>query len=454
MNSSKKIHDIVYKQIIYLMYTSRSFGISPRADAISKIRRNATTIKISNIIAYTIATLVSASVSLITKNAPISFIFLDLIILANIFTTGLNVVFFVINYDLKTFLLSLPLSENEVNMAIIRGILEFFYYGFLVSIIIAPISTYIITSSLIQALMAELEIIFFFSFSFALVLLLGRRIRLGISSALFRVGTSLIWIVFILLPYGFTFRSFSLPIYVLPIYPFGFINMYGISLSLLYTILSIFFAFNQTSKFVYFRSTSKRATRYVIRLQSPLVTFLFKDIKGLLRVPQASFLLTIPVFALIFSFFAPVYAVFYTIFMIATSSMMLILLEASGMQILLSLPSGLRSSYTSKLIVVLIIYIIDLLIFSFFNHEILGLIMLPATIASVELSLFISYNNVIKGKGLRIADPISLIVREIEINSFIGITALLLFFTNLIYSLIFSLVSFMVMSIISFRKIR
>jgi len=61
--SNVKIHDVVYKQIIYLMYTSRSFGLSPKPDAISKIKRNAVTIKISNIIAYTIATVVSASIS-------------------------------------------------------------------------------------------------------------------------------------------------------------------------------------------------------------------------------------------------------------------------------------------------------------------------------------------------------------------------------------------------------
>lgn len=67
--STEKIHNIVFKQIIYLMYTSRSFGISPRADMVSRVRRNAITIKISNIIAYTIATLVSSFVILVTKNA-------------------------------------------------------------------------------------------------------------------------------------------------------------------------------------------------------------------------------------------------------------------------------------------------------------------------------------------------------------------------------------------------
>ncbi|ADB88628.1 hypothetical protein [Saccharolobus islandicus] len=452
--SNVKIHDVVYKQIIYLMYTSRSFGLSPKPDAISKIKRNAVTIKISNIIAYTIATVVSASISIINKDAPFSFIFLDLIILANIFTTGLNVIFFVTNYDLKTFLLSLPLTERDINIAVFRGIFEFFYYGFLASIVIAPISTYIITLSVLQALMAELEIVFFFSLSFALVILLGKRIRLGITSALFRVGTSLIWIIFIILPYGFTFRYLILPPYILLIFPFGFLNVEGLLLSLLYTGLSIVFAYNQALKFLSFRVTSHYSTKYSIKLQSPLITYLHKDIKGLLRVPQASFLLTIPVFAFIFSFFVPIYAIFYTIFMITTSSIMLILLEASGIQLLLSLPSGLRSSYISKLLIILIIYLIDVLIFSFFNHAYLSLIMLPSLIASVELSLFISYNNVIKGKGIRIADPLSLLIREIEINSIIGVAALLVFFANVYYSLIFSIISLIIINIVIYKKVK
>ncbi|ADX86650.1 hypothetical protein [Saccharolobus islandicus] len=452
--SNVKIHDVVYKQIIYLMYTSRSFGLSPKPDAISKIKRNAVTIKISNIIAYTIATVVSASISIINKDAPFSFIFLDLIILANIFTTGLNVIFFVTNYDLKTFLLSLPLTERDINIAVLRGIFEFFYYGFLASIVIAPISTYIITLSVLQALMAELEIVFFFSLSFALVILLGKRIRLGITSALFRVGTSLIWIIFIILPYGFTFRYLILPPYILLIFPFGFLNVEGLLLSLLYTGLSIVFAYNQALKFLSFRVTSHYSTKYSIKLQSPLITYLHKDIKGLLRVPQASFLLTIPVFAFIFSFFVPIYAIFYTIFMITTSSIMLILLEASGIQLLLSLPSGLRSSYISKLLIILIIYLIDVLIFSFFNHAYLSLIMLPSLIASVELSLFISYNNVIKGKGIRIADPLSLLIREIEINSIIGVAALLVFFANVYYSLIFSIISLIIINIVIYKKVK
>ncbi|AGJ63987.1 putative permease [Sulfolobus islandicus LAL14/1] len=436
------------------MYTSRSFGLSPKPDAISKIKRNAVTIKISNIIAYTIATVVSASISIINKDAPFSFIFLDLIILANIFTTGLNVIFFVTNYDLKTFLLSLPLTERDINIAVLRGIFEFFYYGFLASIVIAPISTYIITLSVLQALMAELEIVFFFSLSFALVILLGKRIRLGITSALFRVGTSLIWIIFIILPYGFTFRYLILPPYILLIFPFGFLNVEGLLLSLLYTGLSIVFAYNQALKFLSFRVTSHYSTKYSIKLQSPLITYLHKDIKGLLRVPQASFLLTIPVFAFIFSFFVPIYAIFYTIFMITTSSIMLILLEASGIQLLLSLPSGLRSSYISKLLIILIIYLIDVLIFSFFNHAYLSLIMLPSLIASVELSLFISYNNVIKGKGIRIADPLSLLIREIEINSIIGVAALLVFFANVYYSLIFSIISLIIINIVIYKKVK
>ncbi|ACP49961.1 conserved hypothetical protein [Sulfolobus islandicus Y.N.15.51] len=452
--SNVKIHDVVYKQIIYLMYTSRSFGLSPKPDAISKIKRNAVTIKISNIIAYTIATVVSASISIINKDAPFSFIFLDLIILANIFTTGLNVIFFVTNYDLKTFLLSLPLTERDINIAVFRGIFEFFYYGFLASIVIAPISTYIITLSVLQALMAELEIVFFFSLSFALVILLGKRIRLGITSALFRVGTSLIWIIFIILPYGFTFRYLILPPYILLIFPFGFLNVEGLLLSLLYTGLSIVFAYNQALKFLSFRVTSHYSTKYSIKLQSPLITYLHKDIKGLLRVPQASFLLTIPVFAFIFSFFVPIYAIFYTIFMITTSSIMLILLEASGIQLLLSLPSGLRSSYISKLLIILIIYLIDVLIFSFFNHAYLSLIMLPSLIASVELSLFISYNNVIKGKGIMIADPLSLLIREIEINSIIGVAALLVFFANVYYSLIFSIISLIIINIVIYKKVK
>ncbi|ACP36810.1 conserved hypothetical protein [Sulfolobus islandicus L.S.2.15] len=452
--SNVKIHDVVYKQIIYLMYTSKSFGLSPKPDAISKIKRNAVTIKISNIIAYTIATVVSASISIINKDAPFSFIFLDLIILANIFTTGLNVIFFVTNYDLKTFLLSLPLTERDINIAVFRGIFEFFYYGFLASIVIAPISTYIITLSVLQALMAELEIVFFFSLSFALVILLGKRIRLGITSALFRVGTSLIWIIFIILPYGFTFRYLILPPYILLIFPFGFLNVEGLLLSLLYTGLSIVFAYNQALKFLSFRVTSHYSTKYSIKLQSPLITYLHKDIKGLLRVPQASFLLTIPVFAFIFSFFVPIYAIFYTIFMITTSSIMLILLEASGIQLLLSLPSGLRSSYISKLLIILIIYLIDVLIFSFFNHAYLSLIMLPSLIASVELSLFISYNNVIKGKGIRIADPLSLLIREIEINSIIGVAALLVFFANVYYSLIFSIISLIIINIVIYKKVK
>ncbi|MDT7861365.1 MAG: permease [Saccharolobus sp.] len=451
--NTEKIHNVVFKQIIYLMYTSRSFGISPRADMVSRVRRNAITIKISNIIAYTIATLVSSFVILVTKNAPISLIFLDLIIFANIITTGLNVVFFATNSDLKTFLLTLPLTEREINIAIIRGIFEFFLYGFLVSVILTPIVVYATTLSPFQAFMSELEVLFFFFISFSLMLILGKKIRLGIASTLFRIGTSLIWLLFVILPYGLVFKDYSLPIYLLPIFPFDFFNIFGIILSVVYVILSLFLAYNQTIRFLSFRAITKQSLKYTIRLESPIIIYLYKDIRGLLRVPQASFLLTIPVFALIFSFFAPLYSIFYTIFMITTSSITLILLEASGMQLLLTLPSGLRSSYLSKFTLITLIYLIDLLIFSFFGHGFTALILLPATLASVELSLFISYNNVLKGKGIRIADPISLIIREIEINSIVGIASVLLYL-NVYSSLIFSIISLILITFLSFKKIK
>jgi hypothetical protein len=285
------------------------------------------------------------------------------------------------------------------------------------------------------------------------MLILGKRIRLGIASTLFRIGTSLIWLLFVILPYGLVFKDYSLPIYLLPIFPFDFFNIFGIILSVVYVILSLFLAYNQTIRFLSFRAITKQSLKYTIRLESPIIIYLYKDIRGLLRVPQASFLLTIPVFALIFSFFAPLYSIFYTIFMITTSSITLILLEASGMQLLLTLPSGLRSSYLSKFTLITLIYLIDLLIFSFFGHEFTALILLPATLASVELSLFISYNNVLKGKGIRIADPISLIIREIEINSIVGIASVLLYL-NVYSSLIFSIISLILITFLSFKKIK
>lgn len=451
--NTEKIHNVVFKQIIYLMYTSRSFGISPRANMVSRVRRNAITIKISNIIAYTIATLVSSFIIMVTKNAPISLLFLDLIIFVNIITIGLNVVFFATNSDLKTFLLTLPLTEREINIAIIRGIFEFFFYGFLVSVIFTPIVVYTTTLSPLQVFMSELEVLFFFFISFSLMLILGKRIRLGIASTLFRIGTSLIWLFFVILPYGLIFKYYTLPIYLLPIFPFDFFNIIGIILSVVYVILSLFLAYNQTIRFLSFRAITKQSLKYTIRLESPIIIYLYKDIRGLLRVPQASFLLTIPVFALIFSFFSPLYSIFYTIFMITTSSITLIILEASGMQLLLTLPSGLRSSYLSKFTLITLIYLIDLVIFSFFGHGFTALILLPATLASVELSLFISYNNVLKGKGIRIADPISLIIREIEINSIVGIASILLDL-NVYSSLIFSIISLILITFLSFKKIK
>jgi len=72
----------------------------------------------------------------------------------------------------------------------------------------------------------------------------------------------------------------------------------------------------------------------------------------------------------------------------------------------------------------------------------------------VELSLFISYNNVIKGKGIRIADPLSLLIREIEINSIIGVAALLVFFANVYYSLIFSIISLIIINIVIYKKVK
>ncbi|MEM3353620.1 MAG: permease, partial [Saccharolobus sp.] len=214
MNKTK-IYDVVYKQIVYLMYTSRSFGLPSRDNSVRRAIRNSTLIRISNVIAYSIAIMVVGIISAFTKNAPLSLIFMDLIIFANIITTGLNIMFFVSNSDLKTFLLSLPLNDKEANFAIIRGIFEFFYYGFLISIIFTPIIVFFSTLSVLQAIMSELEVIFVFSISFALMIIVGKRIKLGIASTLFRVGTSLFWVLFIILPYGFTFRNYSLPYYLL-----------------------------------------------------------------------------------------------------------------------------------------------------------------------------------------------------------------------------------------------
>lgn len=451
MNKTK-IYDVVYKQIVYLMYTSRSFGLQSRDNSVRRAIRNSTLIKISNVIAYSIAIMVVGIISAFTKNAPLSLIFMDLIIFANIITTGLNIMFFVSNSDLKTFLLSLPLNDKEVSFAIIRGIFEFFYYGFLISIIFTPIIVFFSTLSVLQAIMSELEIIFVFSISFALMIIVGKRIKLGIASTLFRVGTSLFWVLFIIFPYGFTFRNYSLPYYLLPIFPFAFFNILGIILSITYVILSLLLTYRQIYKLLDYNIITSHNVKYKIRLQSPFITYLYKDLKGLLRVPQASFLLTIPAFALFFSFFAPTIAIYYVIFMITTSSIGLILLEASGLQLLITLPSGLKSSFLSKLTIVALIYLISIIIFSAFGKGLESLIMLPSLLASVELSLIISYNNVIKGKGVRIGDPISLLIREIEINSIVIVSIILLHF-NPIYSIIFSSMMLVLMSIIAFKKI-
>jgi predicted permease len=158
MNKTK-IYDVVYKQIVYLMYTSRSFGLPSRDNSVRRAIRNSTLIKISNVIAYSIAIILVGIISAFTKNAPLSLIFMDLIIFANIITTGLNIMFFVSNSDLKTFLLSLPLNDKEVSFAIIRGIFEFFYYGFLISIIFTPIIVFFSTLSVLQAIMRYIRIL-------------------------------------------------------------------------------------------------------------------------------------------------------------------------------------------------------------------------------------------------------------------------------------------------------
>ncbi|TRM79799.1 permease, partial [Sulfolobus sp. F3] len=172
-----------------------------------------------------------------------------------------------------------------------------------------------------------------------------------------------------------------------------------------------------------------------------------------IRVPQASFLLAIPIFAIIFTLILQQYSIFYLIFMITTSSITMILIEASGIQLLLTLPSGLRNSFLSKLIIISLIYFISALIFTFFTGRLTGIILLPSTVASIETSLLISYNSVLKGRGIRIADPISLIIREIEINAIVGI-AIVLLYINLLLSILFSLITLIIINLIVTKKIR
>ncbi len=452
-NVEKKIYDIVYRQIVYLIYTSRSFGLTPKADVINRVRRSATTIKLSNIIAYLIATLISGFISKFSENAPLAFTFLDLIIFANMITSGLNVIFFVNNYDLRTFLLTLPLTESQVSRAIVRGVFEFFYQGFLISVILSPIITFVMTSSILQSLLVELEVLFFFSLSFSLVLFLGKRIKLGIASTLFRVGTSFIWILFVIFPsYQIIYKSI-LPIYFLPIFPFDFMSIYGFLLSIIYVLLSISSVYRQVASFAKARIEVAKFTKYSIKLRKPIFAYLYKDVRGLVRVPQASFLLAIPIFAVIFTLILQQYSIFYLIFMITTSSITMILIEASGIQLLLTLPSGLMNSFLSKLIIISLIYFISALIFTVFTGRLTGIILLPSTIASIETSLLISYNSVLKGRGIRIADPISLIIREIEINAIVGI-AIVLLYINLLSSILFSLIVLIIINLIVTKKIR
>ncbi|MEM3951068.1 MAG: permease, partial [Saccharolobus sp.] len=53
-----------------------------------------------------------------------------------------------------------------------------------------------------------------------------------------------------------------------------------------------------------------------------------------------------------------------------------------------------------------------------------------------------------------IADPLSLLIREIEINSIVGVAALLVFFANVYYSLIFSIISLIIINIAIYKKIK
>ncbi|BCU66969.1 hypothetical protein HS7_04060 [Sulfolobales archaeon HS-7] len=449
-----KPYQAVYKELVYLMYSSRLYGIQSQRNI--NIRNNATTIKISNTISYMFMILLSAFLSYFFKNPGIGFSYLAFAIFVYVISIGINVVYNASNYDLRTLLLSLPLDEKEATYAITRGIMDFFLLGLAISVIFPPIISFLLTHNVIVALQVLLEMIFGVAGAIAIMFYLGRKTKLGIVSSFARILPFVVYLLLFSIPGLFTGNVIShrlvLPIAYLPVFPFAFSNILSIPFSFIYTGIVVFLGFKSVMGFTAPRIESSKIEPYKIGIRGPVFSFISKDFKTITRVPQAGFLLSAPFITLMIAFFDRPAAVSYDIFLFSAGTVSLVVLEMRGFSLLLQIPGAVRDSFISKIVLSSAVYLITAFILLFFGQFLPAIAVFPAVVAGTEISLIISYRSILSGRGLRLTNPISYFIRLIEVI-IIPLIAYALYFYYPIYSLVFSIISLASVTYISAKML-
>lgn len=443
----------VFEELVYIIQTGRTFSSFSRSPRRS-VTRQGNYLRLSYALSFFVISFISVGEGRVLNNLPLGFLYLGLSIVSIMLTLGLNVVYYIVNTDLASILLTLPMDVRDVNRVMGGAFLEFFKVGYITSVAVAFLAPLILTHSLLVSFQSALEILFMIGISIFLAVTLGTRVRGSVASALGRIGPILMWVGLISLPsINSAKEAVTLPTFILPIYSFAFPGYLALGLSSIYASLAVLGGLMSLRRLTPYRDMYRERGSYSLTYGGPLSAFLSKDIRGVIRVPQAGFLMSIPILTLVLVIFAPNVSVIYTISWIIAASAGLLVLENKGFPLLITVPGGVRYSVISKLILILLVYSISGLILGLFGMGLWAMVLLPSVLAGSLVSIVLSYRSVIKGYGVSSVNPLSFFIRFVE-SSAIPWSAFLILSRFVLLAEVFSLVSLGVTLFFSLRVIK
>jgi hypothetical protein len=457
-----KLSEVVFRELVFLSYSSSYFNVGGERikRTVKDLKSRALLVKVSFAGAIAILSVTGGIIGLFMRDQPEGFLVLSSLIILYAVGNGVGIVYSLTISNLPQALLSFPLTQKDVNGALVAGVLKFLDAGLVISVLVPPLSSYAFSHSLVQSYQVLMQMISTTSFALLMMFYAGRRVRSGASITAVRLGTGVFFMVSLLsllspeMGVRLT-RPKPISHYLLPLYPFAFTGSIALILSTLYsTALASGLAWELNHFSVSTHPHTEPSPRHSIRLRNPIYVMVRKDLKALVTIPQFGAILTAPVIAgaLSFALKDPVIAVFYSLYVIALASSYSVMAEMKGLPLLLSIPGGIRYSVTSKLLITVFLYALSfsVTIFQGVSGILVGLLLLPAAVSSFSLSTILSLRDVMRGKGIGLVSPIEVLLRSIQVMSIPSI-AFLLFFLSVYGSVAFSLASMVVLLVFAFK---
>ncbi|BBD73858.1 hypothetical protein HS1genome_2247 [Sulfodiicoccus acidiphilus] len=408
-----KLTNAIQRQILFTAYTSSSFGLR-RSFRMSNLYRQQVMMKLTTTLVFVVLSLPSLLLASVSRSEGIKELYVaTFFTFAMLMNYGINVVYGLKNSNLREVLVQLPMSREQVNMALLTSVLRMFDVPFGAVLLLPTLIEFLLTGPSLFTLQAFLQSIFFLSLAVTLSFFLGTRVgSLGVVRTLVAV---VLFLSAFLIP-EFTLSSSSLSPFLLPVAPFLFSE--GFPLSLLYAALLVYLAYRSVNGFYEVQRVKSSMSETRLRKRSLLVALIKKEMIGAVKVPQASGILAAPVLGLLSVFVLErgfsVYGIYYGISLFTFVPGLTVFTDVKGLPLMVSVNDGLRKLFAGKIVFITLVYMVFALA-SLAASQVLELEFAPFYVASSALLLFTSIRSLLSGKGILFMRPFDFILRYLPL---------------------------------------